>query len=396
MQKLPLLEKALHLAFDARTDGAPCGVSLTSYFARGPTRGRKQQGAEEELIFPAELRARLGEHAGPSIASSLDATRFRSCAKPTAAVPRGDREWLAHAATALGAAETPQLAWALLGAADELERAALKLLGGAAKRQAARRALHGVRARTLHTEPFAALLLRVLLVAQSVYAACRLAGLPHREAWAALEDRLWSAYPTGRSAASGHAPRGAYLPSLVLSASAHGRRRSDLSVQQSRTQDHAAALLARFSRGPGGALWPWIDEGGKLVPQGDSAPEPQAAAAFFFVLLTFTASSRRLNGGPARKLPAPFEEAGFGASDWLPDRTDDLALRLLAAAGLAPDAALVASLPLLLRATLTPSIAKRQPKARVWPLAMLERAQARLPLALSWLEENGRELLERA
>jgi hypothetical protein len=27
---------------------------------------------------------------------------------------------------------------------------------------------------------------------------------------------------------------------------------------------------------------------------------------------------------------------------------------------------------------------------------MLERAQARLPLALSWLEENGRELLERA
>ena len=396
MQKLPKLEKALHLAFDARSEGAPCGVSLTSYFARGPTRGRKQQGAEEELIFPPELRARLGRDAEFVIAAAIDTARFRACAKPKAIVPRGDREWLAHAATALGATETPQLAWALLGAADELERAALKILGGAAKRQAARRALHGVRARTLHIEPFAALLVRVLLVAQSVYAACRLAGLSHGEAWAALEDRLWSPYPTGRISESGHAPRGAYLPSLVLAASAHGRRRLDLSVQQARTQDHVAALLARFSRGPGGALWPWIDEAGKLVPQGDSAPEPEATAAFFFVLLTFTASSRRVNGGPARRLPAPFEDAGFGASDWLPDRTDDLALRLLAAAGLAPDSALVSSLPLLLRATLTPSIAKRQPRAKVWPLAMLERAQERLPKALSWLEENGRDLLERA
>ena len=64
--------------------------------------------------------------------------------------------------------------------------------------------------------------------------------------------------------------------------------------------------------------------------------------------------------------------------------------------GVGAQAPSVSSLPLLLRATLTPSIAKRQPRAKVWPLAMLERAQERLPKALSWLEENGRDLLERA
>jgi len=106
---------------------------------------------------------------------------------------------------------------------------------------------------------------------------------------------------------------------------------------------------------------------------------PEAAALCFFVLLTHVADERRNNGGPAGGLSAPFEDAGFSSSEWLPDRTDDLAVRLLAAGGSAR-ADLLEKLPALLRATL------EAPET--------DAARRRLPAMLRWLEENGRELLE--
>ena len=94
-------------------------------------------------------------------------------------------------------------------------------------------------------------------------------------------------------------------------------------------------------------------------------------------------SERRTRGGPSGGISPLFAEAGFGASEWLPDRTDDLALRLLTAAGM-PDAEMLEAMSALLRATLS---SRREP--------MLDAARARLPALLRWLEENARELLER-
>jgi len=109
---------------------------------------------------------------------------------------------------------------------------------------------------------------------------------------------------------------------------------------------------------------------------------------------------RRSRGGPSGGLSRPYADAGFGASEWLPDRTDDLAVRLLVAGAeqSVPDGERLEILSTLVRATLgerSSLSCERVGIAAGEAEAMLERARARLPGLLVWLEENGRELLER-
>lgn len=365
MERLPNLESALRLAWEARDGRHASGVALASYFARAPTRGRRRAEIEPELVFPARLRERLG----PALDTALDASTWRACSSPRPTVPMATREWLSEAALALGRAETPALMWALLRAMSELEDVASRLTGRKSSRATVREVLHGVSPRVLRAEPFAALLVRVLKIAQAVYVAFRHVGAEHFEAWAQVEDRLWNPHPTGKGD-----ERGAYLPSLVQAASSHGRERLRKNAEQRRTAEHAQALLARFAAGPGPSLWPWRDAAGKLLPQRIDSLAPDAAGLCFFVLLTHVADERRSRGGPSGGLSAPFEAAGFSAGEWLPDRTDDLAVRLLAAGG-AIRSDLLEQMPSLLRSTL----ASRD---------------ERLTHLLRWLEENGRELLE--
>src|SRR5437868_2428333 len=397
MQPLPHLESCLRLAFEARDSRHVSGVRLASYFARAPTRGRRRADLETDLLFPPAVRAQLGPSSARIIDLAMDADRYRACAGPRPTLPIATREWLAEAALALGKAEGPALMWALLRAMSELESVAQKLLGSRASRAVVRQVLHGVGLRTLRAEPFAALLVRVLKIAQSVYTAFRHAGFEHAAAWAALQDRLWAAHPTARGG------RGAYLPSLVQAASGNARKRLRREAESGRTREHAQALLARFAAG-GERLWPWCDAAGKLLPQRAERLSPEAAGLCFFVLLTHVAGERRARGGPSAGLSEPFAEAGFGAPEWLPDRTDDLAVRLLAAGEGPPRAELLDALPSLLRATLAPAgtvdgvaQALQRAGAEIDPAqarGILEGARERLPGLLRWLEENGRDLLE--
>jgi hypothetical protein len=388
MQPLPHLQTCLRLAYEARDAQHASGVSLASYFARAKIRGRRRSGLEADLLFPDALRARLGARV---IAQAMDEKSFRSCVEARPADPIATREWLSEAALALGKAEGPALMWALLRTMSELEGAAQKLLGARASRALIRQVLHGVGPRALRAEPFAALLVRVLKIAQAIYTAFREAGHAHPEAWQAVEERLWAPHPTGRAGASG-----AYLPSLVQAASGNARRKLRREAASGRTREHAQALLARFASGEGARLWPWRDAAGELFPQGSGPLSPEAAGACFFVLLTHAAFERRARGGPAGGLPEPFADAGFASSEWLPDRTDDLAVRLLAAGDAPAQPELLEVLPSLLRATLAPrngvpaSLDLPEGEGR----AMLDSARQRLPELLRWLEENGRELLE--
>lgn len=383
MQPLPQLETCLRLAFDARDPSHPSGVALASYFARAPMRGRRRAELEFDLLFSSAVRTKLGTDPDSAIAQAMDPATWRSCPSARPTVPLATREWLAEAALALGRMEGFPLMWAMLRAMSELESAAQKLLGPRTPRSVVRQVLHGVGVRTLRAEPFAALLVRVLKIAQAVYVAFRHAGFTHAGAWAAAEDRLWAPHPTAR----GESARGAYLPSLVQAASGNARRRLRRNTETGRTQEHAQALLARFAAGPGPRLWPWSDEAGQLLPHGEVALTPEVAGLCFFVLLTHMAGERRSRGGPSGGLSPAFEEAGFSAPEWLPDRTDDLAVRLLAAGAAdgVPRGELLDALSSLLRATLVGE-----------PGTLLERARDRLPALLRWLEENGRELLETA
>lgn len=374
MERLPNLESCLRLAYEARTSAHPCGIALASYFSRAPTRGRRRSELEPELVFSRPVRDRLGPQADAVIAEVGRPQAWRACGQARPTVPIATREWLAEAALALGRAEGPGVMWALLRAMSELENVAQRLTGSRNSRAVAREVLHGVSHRTLRAEPFAALLVRVLKIAQAAYVAFREAGFDHESAWERVEDRLWSPHPTGRGD-----ERGAYLPSLVQAASGNARKRMRRNAENGRTAGHAQALLARFASGPGASLWPWRDGDGKLLPQRGDALSPEAAALCFFVLLTHVADERRNNGGPAGGLSTPFEDAGFSSSEWLPDRTDDLAVRLLAAGGTARGD-LLEKLPGMLRATLD------APDS--------DGARQRLPAMLRWLEENGRELLE--
>jgi len=163
MQPLPHLESCLRLAFDARDAGHPSGVSLSSWFVRAPTRGRKRTDVDESLLFSPELRHRLGPKANSAIALAMDPSSWRSCPSPRPAVPLANRQWLAEAALALGREEGFDLTWALLRAIAELESTAQQLLGARASRATLRQVLHGVGQRTLRVEPFAAFnLLRFL------------------------------------------------------------------------------------------------------------------------------------------------------------------------------------------------------------------------------------------
>jgi hypothetical protein len=405
MEPLPHLESCLRASFERRDERHPSGISLPSYFVRAATRGRRRSQPETLLLFPAELRARLGPSAEEAIRLATDPAAFRGCASPRPAVPLATREWLADAALELGRAEGFEVTWALLRASSELESVAQRLLGSRTPRAVVRQVLHGVLPRGLRAEPFAALLVRVLKIAQSIYTAFRHAGASHAEAWAAVEDRLWSPHPTGQRFASGAELRGAYLPSLVQAASGNARRRLRRNAEAGRTQKHANAFLARFASGAGVRLWPWTAADGRLLPHGEATLAPGIAGVAFFVLLTHTASERRNRGGPSGGLSAPFAEAGFGAGEWLPDRTDDLAVRLLTAGvpeGI-PSGAMLDATSVLLRGTL----ASRGPDGVSLALqrlgvdvaqadvpAMLERARQRLPALLRWLEENGRDLLE--
>jgi hypothetical protein len=364
MQSLPQLEELLEAAFEAETETHPSGIALASYFARAPTRGRKRSDLDLDLLFPESLGL-------PAAAVGLAAEQasWRSCEKPRPTEPSASREWLAEAALTLGKAEGFALMWTLLRAMTELESVAQKLLGARTPRAVVRQVLHGVSARALHAEPFAALLVRVLKISQTVYAACRHAGLEHEAAFAVVQDRLWSPHPTGSEG-----ERGAYLPSLVQAASGHARRRIKRNAQEGRTQDHARAFLSRFANA-GTRLWPWTS-GGVLQPFGEEKLSLELAAVACFVLLTHTASERRSRGGPSGGLSAPFVEAGFAAAEWLPDRTDDLAVRLFTASEAPARGEFLRPLSQLLRAGLM--------------------GNDKLVELLRWLEENGRELLERA
>src|SRR5207237_5210211 len=145
-------------------------------------------------------------------------------------------EWLAEAALALGRAEGFAAMWSLLRATAELEALAQRLLGPRAPRSIIRQVLHGVDARTLRAEPFAAFVVRVLKIAQAVYAAFRHAGRAHDAAWAGVQDRLWAPYPTGRRTAAGARALCAYLPSLLQAASGNARRRLRRNTEERRTQ----------------------------------------------------------------------------------------------------------------------------------------------------------------
>jgi hypothetical protein len=380
MQPVPQLETCLRLAFEARDETHPSGISLASYFVRAPTRGRRRSELETELLFPPALKAQLPERA---IAQAMDPSTWRTSKSARATVPVATREWLAEAALALGKAEGLPSMWSLLRATSELESVAQRMLGPRAPRVVIRQVLHGVDVRTLRAEPFAAFVVRVLKIAQAVYAAFRHAGFAHHAAWGAVQDRLWAPYPTGRRTAAGAVAVGAYLPSLLQAASGNARRRLRRNTDARRTQDDARALLARFTTGPGENLWPWKDEPGRLLPQGEKSLEPEMAGLCFFVLLTHTASERRSRGGPSGGLSLPFAEAGFGASEWLPDRTDDVAIRLLTASPI-PRGEMLEAFSALLRSTLSSE-----------RTAMLDGARSRLPELLRWLEENARELLER-
>src|SRR3954471_4175956 len=248
MEPLPQLESCLRVAFDARDDPHPSGMSLASWFVRAPTRGRRRSELDADLLFPPELRARLGPRAEGAIALAMDPASWRSCPSPRPALPVATREWLAQAALALGKAEGFALTWALLRSVSELESVAQRLLGSRTPRSTVRQVLHGVGERTLRVEPFASFVVRVLKIAQAVYVAFRNAGHPHGEAWAAVRDRLFMPHPTGRSGRSGRAganASGAYLPSLLQAAAGNARKRLRRSADERRTKDHARALLAR-------------------------------------------------------------------------------------------------------------------------------------------------------
>ena len=101
MESLPQLESCLRLAFDAPDAEHASGVSLASWFVRAPTRGRRRSDLDAGLLFPTELRARLGEGADRAIALAMDPASWRTCAVPRPTVPLATREWLAEAALAL-------------------------------------------------------------------------------------------------------------------------------------------------------------------------------------------------------------------------------------------------------------------------------------------------------
>jgi hypothetical protein len=407
MQPLPHLESCLRLAFDARDVGHSSGVSLSSWFVRAPTRGRKRTDVDASLLFSPELRHRLGPKANSAIALAMDPSSWRSCPSPRPAVPLANRQWLAEAALALGREEGFDLTWALLRAIAELESTAQQLLGARASRATLRQVLHGVGQRTLRVEPFAAFVVRVLKIAQAAYAAFRHADHPHDSAWAAVYDRLWMPHPTGRSSRSGVEARGAYLPSLLQAAAGNARKRMRRNAEERRTADHARALLARFASGPGKELWPWADGSGRLLPLEDASLTPEVAGLCFFALLAQAANERRSRGGPSGGLSAPLLAAGFASGEWLPDRTDDLAIRLLAAGapGGVPRGDQLEAISLLLRGTLWGNAA-RDVSAGLTRLGIgldeasaqrvLSRAKGRLPELARWLEENARDLLEKS
>jgi hypothetical protein len=367
MQPLPQLETLLQLAFDARAEVAPSGIALASYFARAPTRGRRRSDLDLALLF---AQAGLPQDA---IALAADPASWKSCEAPRPLEPIATREWLSEAALTLGKAEGYALTWALLRAMTELEGVAQKLLGARTPRAVVRQVLHGVSTRALHVEPFAALLVRVLKIAQTVYVAYRHAGRDHEAAFAAVKHRLWEPHPTGKNGDE----RGAYLPSLVQAASGNARRKLKRSAQEGRTQEHARAFLGRFATVTP-KLWPWVSADEHLQPFGEKTLTPELAGLACFVLLTHTAAERRSRGGPSGGLSAAFAAAGFAAPEWLPDRTDELAVRLLTASGGAVRGEFLSPLAQLLRAALSSA------------------EDERLFELLRWLEENGRELLERA
>src|SRR5256885_10459549 len=256
MQPLPHLESCLRSSYEARDERHPCGISLPSYFVRAPTRGRRRSGVEAEALFPVTLRDRLGNDASRAILLAMDPSSWRVDCAPRATIPIATREWLAEAAQGLGNAEGYELVWVLLRATSELEGVAQRLLGSRLPRATVRQVLHGVDARTLRVEPFAALLVRVLKIAQAVYAGFREAGHGHQVAWEAVQDRLWSPHPTGRRNRSGGEALGADPPSLVQAAAGNARRRVRKNVEAHRTVDHTRALLARFAASPAASLWP--------------------------------------------------------------------------------------------------------------------------------------------
>src|SRR4051812_35428547 len=183
MEPLPNLESCLRLAYEGRGGAHPCGISLSSYFSRAPTRGRRRSELEPDLVFSPSVRDRLGPKSNEAVGLVVRQDSWRACGQARPTVPTATREWLAEAALALGRAEGAAVMWAMLRAMSELENVAQRLTGSRSTRAVAREVLHGVSHRTLRAEPFAALLVRVLKISQAVYVAFRHAGFDHQKAW---------------------------------------------------------------------------------------------------------------------------------------------------------------------------------------------------------------------
>ena len=173
-----------------------------------------------------------------------------------------------------------------------------------------RKVLHGVGAdRALLTEPFAALLVRVLKIAQAIYTAFRHAGERR------TKPRVWRGPGSSLVAASDRPSRedGRRGARRVPAQPGAGRLRETAAGGSTAAPKKAARASTRLrcSRGSPrvreGSLWPWVDEEGRLLPHAEDELEPEMAAACFFVLLTHVANERRtqnLSGG----LSKPFAE----------------------------------------------------------------------------------------
>src|SRR5438045_8667812 len=153
MQPLPQLESCLRFAFEAREPLHGSGGSLASWFVRAPRRGRRRSELDAVLLFPPDLRMRMGPKADQAIALAMDPASWRLCADPRATVPLATREWLAEAAMALGRTEGFDLTWAMLRAISELESAAQRLLGSRTPRATLRQVLPVFAQRTLRARP---------------------------------------------------------------------------------------------------------------------------------------------------------------------------------------------------------------------------------------------------
>jgi hypothetical protein len=404
--RLPRLATLLGAAYFARGE-SPAGPFLPSFFKRKASRGQPPRPLPRELLFPESLRAALGAAA---LAAEEDPAAFRHCPDSDEVLPTASLEWLAQARLLLAAHEKSRaLSAALQAAYDELYAHALTELRPLPA-ELARRVLDGLFDDAQLVQPFAAVFLKVLGVAQEVYAAARIAGRAHEAAFALVLERLSGDHPTGAES-----ERGPYLRSLILGARVNALKRLERNAGKAQRERARALLAAALHRQE--ALWPWRDGRGRPLPAMAGALAEREAAAAIACALRVIAGDRRGHAG----LRPVFTEAGFAGQEWLADRAEVAALLFdsLAVGGaremewdtFALDDAYgrtAEAVTLLLRATLAARSSSRDAallSARLAkagaPLAaaevpeLLSRARPRLGALLAWLEPEARDLLPR-